>query len=259
MNRPFGFPDNAPITTDGALGGVNDKIEGLLAEGRALMASGRPRDAALVFERVLLLAPSDPAARAGIDAAQAAAAERARDLDARLDAVEMRIEEGSHTGARALIDAVVREGGDTHRAAALLDRIPIPPGWFSLRRADGEGSLPAPPTISPTGRSRLFLGLACGAVFLLLGVAVAAYWDSLMQRLRQAPRPQQASVSHPADPRPRAEDQTIAAARRHLAEGDPARAVALLDNVHPQQPSYPFARQLRGQAEQALRGPRRQR
>jgi hypothetical protein len=96
-------------------------------------------------------------------------------------------------------------------------------------------------------------------VFLLLGVAVAANWDGLIDRLEQAPRPQQASVSYVADPRTRAEDQTIAAARRHLEEGDPARAVALLDSVHPQQPSYPFARQLRGQAEQALRRPRRQR
>ena len=61
MNPRRGFPDNAPITTDGALAGVNDKIEGLLAEGRALLASGRPRDAALAFERVLLLAPADAA------------------------------------------------------------------------------------------------------------------------------------------------------------------------------------------------------
>jgi len=42
---------------------VNDKIEGLLASGRALLASGRPRDAAFAFERVLLLAPSDPDGR----------------------------------------------------------------------------------------------------------------------------------------------------------------------------------------------------
>jgi hypothetical protein len=258
LNRPFGFPDNARITTDGALHGVNDKIEGLLAEGRALLASGRPRDAALVFERVLLLAPADPSARAGVEAAQAAAAERDRDLDARLDAAEMHIDEGSHTGVRALIDAVVRDGGDSHRAAALLDRIPIPPGWFSLRRTDGEATIPPLPAGSPSGRSRLFLGLACGAVFLLLGVAVAAYWDGLMRRLEQAPRPQQASVSYSADPQPRAEDQTIAEARRHLDQGDPARAVELLDRVHPHQPSYPFARQLRGQAEQAMRRPRRQ-
>jgi hypothetical protein len=238
---------------------VNDKIEGLLAEGRALLASGRPRDAALVFERILLLAPADSTARAGLDAAQSASAEHERTLDERLAAAEMRIEEGAHGDARALLDAVVRDGGDTHRAAALLDRIPIPPGWFTLRRSDGEGPVPAPPAGSPSGRSRILLGAVCAVLFLLLGAAVAATWDGLMRRLAQAPMPQEASVAFPAQPGPRAEDQTIAAARRLLDDGDPARAVALLDSVRPHQPAYPFARQLRGQAERALSQPGRQR
>lgn len=255
MNPRGGFPDNASITTDGAHAGVNDKIEGLLAEGRALLASGRPRDAALVFERVLLLAPADSSARAGLDAAQSASAEHERNLEERLAAAEMRIEEGAHTDARALIDAVVRDGGDSHRAAALLDQIPIPPGWFTLRRSDGEGPVLPPPAGSPSGRSRMMLGAVCAALFLLLGATVAATWDGLMRRLAQAPMPQDASVAFSAQPGPRAEDQTIAAARRLLEDGDPARAVALLDSVHPHQPSYPFARQLRGQAERALRQP----
>ena len=150
---------------------------------------------------------------------------------------------------------MVRDGGDSDRAAALLDRIPISPGWFTLRRSDGEGPLLAPPAGSPSGRSRMMLGAVCAALFLLLGAAVAATWDGLMRRLAQAPTPQETSVAFAVPPGPRAEDQTIAAARRLLEEGDPARAVALLDSVHPHQPSYPFARQLRGQAERALRQP----
>ncbi|MFI5403474.1 MAG: hypothetical protein ACHQ1G_11095 [Planctomycetota bacterium] len=234
---------------------MNDKIEGLLAEGRAMLVSGRPRDAALAFERVLLLAPADESARCGLDAAQLATAERERDLDERLTAAERRIEQGAHTDARALLDAVVRDGGSSDRAAALLDRIPISPGWFTLRRSDGEGPLLAPPAGSPAGRSRMMLGAVCAALFLLLGAAVAAKWDGLMQRLAQAPTPQETSVAFSVPPGPRAEDQTIAAARRLLEQGDPARAVALLDSVHPHQPAYPFARQLRGQAERALRQP----
>jgi len=234
---------------------VNDKIEGLLAEGRASLASGRPRDAALVFERLLLLAPADARARDGLDAAQAANAERERGLEQRLAAAEMRIEEGAHADARALVDAVVRDGGDSDRAAAILDRIPIPPGWFTLRRSDGEGPVTAPPAGSISGRSRTLLGAVCAALFLLLAAGVAATWDGLMRRLVQAPMPQDTSVAFSAQPGPRAEDQTIAAARRLLEEGDPARAKALLDSVHPQQPTYPFARQLRGQAERALRQP----
>ena len=228
---------------------MNDKIEGLLVEGRALLASGRPLDAALVFERVLLHAPADSTARGGLDAAQAASAERDRHLDQRLNAAQTRIEQGAHTDARAMLDAVVRDGGDSHRAAALLDRIPIPPGWFTQRRRDSDGPLPTPPAGSPSGRSRMMLGAGCAALFLLLGATVIVNWDGLMRQLAQAPMPQDASV---APPGPRADDPTIAAARRLLEEGHPARAVALLDSVHSQQPSYPLARQLRGQAERAL-------
>ena len=60
-----------------------------------------------------------------------------------------------------------------------------------------------------------------------------------MRRLAQAPTPQETSVAFSAPPGPRAEDQTIAAARRLLEDGDPARAVALLDSVHPHQPVVP--------------------
>jgi hypothetical protein len=201
---------------------VNDKIEGLLAEGRALLASGRPRDAAFVFERALLLAPADADARAGLAAAQSASAEHERILEERLAAAE---------------------------------QIPIPRGWFALRRSDGDGPVIAVPAGSPSGRSRTMLGAVCAGLFLLLGAGVAARWDGLMMRLAQAPMPQDTSVAFAAQPGPRTEDQTIAAAQRLLENGDPARAVALLDSVHPHQPSYPFARQLRGQAERALRQP----
>lgn len=235
---------------------MNDKIEGLLAEGRALIASGRPGDAALVFERVLLQAPADARAREGLEAAQAASAELERDLEERLAVAEQRIEQGAHTDARAMLAAVVRDGGDSDRAAALLDRIPVLPGWFALRRSDGDGAVLSPPAGSPSGRSRMMLAAACAALFLLLGTGVAATWDGMMRRLAQAPTPQETSVAYDNHaPGLRVEDQTIAAARRLIEEGDPARAVALLDSVRPHQPSYPFARQLRGQAERALRQP----
>jgi hypothetical protein len=252
--RP-GFPDNAPITTDGAHAGVNDKIEGLVAEGRALLASGRPRDATLVFERVLLIAPADRSARAGLEAAQSASAEHERDLDERFATAAVRIEQGAHSDASAMLDAVVRDGGDSHRAAALLDRIPIRPGWFTRRWSDGEGEAQPPAAGPPSARSRRMLGAVCAALFLLLGAGVAATWDRLIWRLAQAPTPQDASLVSSAEPVARLEDQTITVARRLIEQGDPARAVVLLDRIRPHQPSYPYARQLRGQAERAMREP----
>jgi hypothetical protein len=200
---------------------VNDKIEGLLADGRALLASGRPHDAAFAFERVLLLVPTDGEARSGLEAAHAASAEQ-----------DLRVEERLAAAERG-------------------DRIPAR-GWFALRRADGEPDATIPAG-APAGRSRLVLGVTSGALFVMLGAAVAGNWNGLMRRLAQAPVPHETAIALTAQPAPRTDDQTIAAAQRLLAAGDAARAVELLDSVHPQQPSYPFARQLRGQAERALR------
>ena len=232
---------------------MNAKIEGSIAEGRALLASGCPADAALVFERVLLVAPDDPAGRAGLDDARHALAERERALEERLFEAETRIEAGAHGDARALIDEVVREGGDRGRAAALLDRIPVPSRWFARRPSVADvPETPAPPP-AVSGRSRAVLGSACAVAFAVLGVAVASNWDGLLRNLTKAPVPREPGAAISSLPAARAEDRTIATARRLIDDGDHARAVALLDSVSPDQPAYPFARQLRGHAERALR------
>jgi len=99
----------------------------------------------------------------------------------------------------------------------------------------------------------MLLGAASASVFLALGAVVFSNWDGLIHRLARTPVPREAGVAFSSLPAARLEDQTIAAARRHLDAGDPAGAVALLDSVSPEQPAYPFARQLRVQAERALR------
>lgn len=203
---------------------MNAKIEGSIAEGRALIAAGRPGDAALVFERVLLVAPDDAAARSGLDDARRAAAESERVLE------ERRAESAPPYG-----------------------RAPIESRWFSWRAAAPDAcETPAPPPVI-SGRSRAVLGSACAVAFAALGLAVASNWDGLMRSLTRAPVPRDPGVAISSLPAARAEDQTIATARRLIDAGDPARAVALLDSVSPDQPAYPFARQLRGHAERAMR------
>ncbi len=189
-----------------------------------MLASGRPHDAAFAFERILLLVPTDAAARAGLEDAQAASAEQEQRLDEQRAAAET--------------------AGADHTSR----------GWFTLRRSEGEMA-PALPVGSPSGRSRIALGAVCALVFVTLGVTVVGHWNGLIRQLAQAPMPHEAPLTLAAQPEPRADEQTIAAARQLLDEGEPARAVALLDRVYPEQPSYPFARHLRGQAERALRQP----
>jgi hypothetical protein len=51
-------------------------------------------------------------------------------------------------------------------------------------------------------------------------------------------------------------EQALAEARRLMEAGDAAGALRALDGVPPEEPAYPFARQLRRQAEGVLRAGR---
>ena len=89
-------------------------------------------------------------------------------------------------------------------------------------------------------------------VLAVLAGSVASSWEGLMARLSGAPAPAAALLSAPpAEATPG--ERAIAEARRLGERGDLAGALAALDSVLPQDPAYPFARHLRGQAAEALR------
>ena len=92
---------------------------------------------------------------------------------------------------------------------------------------------------------------------LLLAVfasSVASTWEGLMARLAGPPAPV-GPVSAAPSPVSAATpgERAITEARRLGERGDVAGALAALGRVTPQDPAYPFARQLYGQAEEALR------
>jgi len=85
----------------------------------------------------------------------------------------------------------------------------------------------------------------------VLASSVASSWEGLMARLAGAPAPAALLPAPPAEATPG--ERAIAEARRLGERGDLAGALAALDSVLPQDPAYPFARHLRGQAAEALR------
>jgi hypothetical protein len=90
-------------------------------------------------------------------------------------------------------------------------------------------------------------------VFGLLATGVASSWDRLLDRLGRAPSPS----SQPAPPAtslaaPTPSERAVADARRLLDQGETAAALTVLDRISPDEPAYPFARELRRQAEAAL-------
>jgi hypothetical protein len=111
-------------------------------------------------------------------------------------------------------------------------------------------------SVRPVGAAWPRRALASLWVLLLavLASSVASTWEGLMARLAGAPAPVGPVASAPsslsaATPGERA----ISEARRLGERGDLAGALAALERVMPQDPAYPFARQLHGQAAEALR------
>jgi hypothetical protein len=234
-----------------------ERIQGLLAEGWRLLDAGQPREAALVFGRVALVEPARAEAIRGLASARGAITESERRSDERLDQARRALENGDFAAARAGLEAVIADGGDRDHAALLLDRIDVRGG--RLDRAEGPAEPPTAgpvPRPSPVSWSRRAFAAASTMILIVLGAGVFSSWDRLLYGLSRPPAPRRDAAAWPTAKR--GGDRALAEARRLMDAGNAAAALAALDRVGPEEPAYPFARQLRQQAELALRddGPR---
>ena len=219
------------------------------------MSRERGREAADVFGRILLRDPDNTEARRGLEQARAAAVEVERVLATRLQEAEGALAAGEDERARGLLDEIIRNGGDRDRARDLLDRLDRRPG--RLNAGQGLGTWvgeaeEAASAASPAWSRRAVVG-GWVLVFGLLATGVASSWDRLLDRLGRAPSPS----SQPAPPAtslasPTPGERAVADARRLLDQGETAAALTVLDRISPDEPAYPFARELRRQAEAAL-------
>jgi len=228
-----------------------ERIQGLLAEGWRRLENGDPREAALVFGRVALVEPTRAEALRGLAAANAAITETQRACDERLELARRALERGDHNVARVALEAVIAEGGDRHQAATLLDRLDSRGG--RLDRPEGVAESDPAPVAAASSRvswSRRAFAAGWTAALVVLGVGVFSSWDRLLFGLTRPPSPRAHAEQGWAPPATRG-DRALAQARRLLAQGDAAAALAVLDRVGSDEPAYPFARQLRQQAERA--------
>jgi hypothetical protein len=232
----------------------------LLAEAWSLLRAGREGDAADLFGRLLLHDPGSREAREGLAEARAAGAERARRLDAGLADAHLAAEAGNPDLARALLERIVAEGGDRDRALAALDRLDgrggrVEPGLIAAKAS--VAGIPARSGTPASGWARRALAAGCAACFAVLAVGVDARWDGLIRVLERAPRPHAAATPAPSPVAPLSRgEQALADARRMLEQGDTAGALRALEAVPPEEPAYPFARQLRTQTQSTLRAGR---
>lgn len=234
------------------------RAEALLVEGLDRYFAGRYDDAIHIWTRVLFLDRSHARARAYIDRARTALAERQRHGEEMLEASQDLLSQGRTEAARRLLAEAVETGGDDERAAALrskLDRLEHLDQLLHRPLVPDEARAPAAPVPGwrwPRRRSRA--ALAGGITLVTLGLAAIAtlVWvggvvglPSRRDRLIDRPSPEQWPVLSSAE-------VALVRARRLYSGGRLAEALQALEQVGAESPSRGHADALRVEIQELL-------
>jgi hypothetical protein len=227
--------------------GRETRIEELLLAGLDHYFTGQHELAISVWTRVLFLDRSHARARAYIERARGAIAERHREGEELLQTGVAAFDRGDAVDARRLLTSAVERGASSDEALALLERLDriAPAGETShttapLRRdraAIAAGAIEVRKGISP---ATLFLVLAVG---LLGGALVVIAWNG--RDVSGHPSAAPALVGGPASeplPVPSPAEVSLSRARTFYSKGRVRDALAALDAIRPGDP-------LRGQAD----------
>jgi tetratricopeptide (TPR) repeat protein len=244
-----------PAAITGALD-RDSQAEALLVDGLDRYVEGRYEEAIHVWTRVLFLDRSHARARAYIDRARTALAERQRQADEMLHATGESIAQGDAGRARQLLSEAVQAAGDDERAAGLrlhlerLERVQIAP---HVRPAHPPAVVDAVPVRRP-GRARthawLMTGVASLGVLGLLIVSSGPLRDWLVLR-RATPTLATRGVRGPAAV-PTASEVAFVRARTLFTRGRLAEALRALDRVVPDSEYRPAADALRVRIQELL-------
>jgi len=221
-----------------AVGDGDARVEQLLLAGLDHYFASRYEQAVHVWTRVLFLDRGHARARAYIERARSALAERQRHSDELLHRGTAAFEDGQVVIARRLLTAAVEQGAPPEVALAYLGRLDrlsgasLPPQALPvLAIADAVRATPA----AAPSRSRAWGGVAwIGAVTLVLAGAV--WMAGAIGKLARWGVPEavaEPSIASPADPLPtvRASDIALARARSLFETGHAGDAVRLLGTI----------------------------
>jgi tetratricopeptide (TPR) repeat protein len=232
----------------------DSRAEALLVEGLDRYFAGQYEDAIHIWTRVLFLDRSHARARAYIDRARTALAERQRRADELLHATGDLLAQGQTERARVLLtQAEAATGDDSHTAAlrAQLERVERARSAVSARPALSGAALSPPKrraTISTLLTSALVAASAAAVVLAtVLVLQVAFGWGGSTPRLPETPRSAPLTVLSSAD-------VAFVRARTLYARGRLAEALVALDRIDRQHPRRAEADKLRIEIQQILLG-----
>jgi len=266
-----------PLRTDGshpddASGAVDPeakdaKIEQLLLVGLDHYFAARHEHAINVWTRVLFLDRSHPRARAYIERARSALAERQRESEEMLRNGVAAFDRGESREARRLLHAAIEHGAPSEEALAVLER---------LNRLEAvTASTAAPPEQKPrrlSSRDRAGSPASFGSVVVTSALAVSVLalvgwaawtsridWRALIAFARtdasgeaSAARPPVPVVRDAPLPLPRRGEEALARARTLAASGHLHDALSALDMVRTTDAQRAGADRLRGDIQRQL-------
>src|SRR5215471_12639471 len=219
------------------------KIEQLLLVGLDHYFAGQYDQAINVWTRALFLDRSHPRARAYIERARSAVAERQRQSEELLHSGVAAFHRGDGDEARRLLKAAIEGGAPSEEALALLERLETTAAIPSSRESRRERQARAAHATGERSRSRLGLvaTLAIVAVILAMGGyaatsdGAAAVWRSwlALQTVPQSTAAPPPVVREQSLALPRRGEMALARARALAAAGHLSDALAALDAVRP--------------------------
>ena len=228
------------------------RVEELLLTGLDHYFAGRYDLAINVWTRVLFLDRGHAGARAYIERARGAIAERQREGDELVHAGAAALERGEVDGARHFLSSALERGAASEEALALLTRLerldtvavqPDPSANRHVRRLLGS----PPPHVAgrESGRSRMMwvaAGIVCGLlVAISAGVVLWIRGDAWLAWTPPPVSGPSSAVSEPV-PVPSASDVWMTRGRDFYAKGRLHEALGALESIRPGDP-------LRGQAD----------
>jgi tetratricopeptide (TPR) repeat protein len=260
-NRQMSDPVTIPAAqaADALQGRARDaRVEQLLLAGLDHYFAGRYAQAIHVWTRVLFLDRGHARARAYIERARSAEAERQREADELLHRGSAAFEQGQPVTARRLLTAAIEHGAPADVPLAYLgrlDRLAVVPAVAE----PGHLDQPATHVVNRAvegGARRVFRGsTAVVAMGILLVACVAGFAGAIadLGGWRAEPRLSQRAVE-PADPAPlpRASDLALTRARSLFAAGHARDALRLIATVAEDDPNRPDADTLLADIQRAL-------
>jgi len=254
---------DAAHAEDPALNADRDaKIEQLLLVGLDHYFAAQYDQAINVWTRALFLDRSHPRARAYIERARSAVAERQRQSEELLHTGVAALQRGEGDEARRLLKAAIDGGAPPDEALAVLDRLDrlettIASPASPRMRHDPQ----TPPPRAAAGRSRSTVGVAATMLVVTAALAVAGYaalpkldatWRSWLATQTVQPANAAPPVREQPLAVPRRGEMALARARALAAGGHLSDALAALDLVRPADTQRPDADQLRSDIQRQL-------